>query len=89
MAIEDCRYMECHTIPRLKCISSLRAQQSNPEKKIFHVKRGIVSPGTMIDYFCNSSLIAKIVSRSGWLIFSILFKTFSTYNGISIKLILF
>jgi len=29
-------------ITRLKCTSSLRAQQSNPEKIIFHFKRGIV-----------------------------------------------
>ena len=31
-----------YTIPRLKCTSSLRAQRSNPEKIIFHFKRGIV-----------------------------------------------
>jgi len=31
-----------YTIPRLKCTSSLRAQQSNPEKIIFHFNRRIV-----------------------------------------------
>jgi len=35
-------FFDIYTIPRLKCTSSLRAQQSNPEKIIFHFKRGIV-----------------------------------------------
>jgi len=37
-----CHQKHIYIIPRLKCTSSLRAKQSNPEKKIFPFNRGIV-----------------------------------------------